>query len=119
MSLCLVVNFIFLRARIREDWQQFIQSVDAFEIPTGGPVTAEEFRRIALVVALAISNPREWWIQFFFYDIDLFISSQKKQSGMLPVLLIVSRMFALVLMGTIPPRIPGSLSFLQIPILET
>jgi hypothetical protein len=61
-----VVNFIFLRARIREDWQQFIQSVDASEIPTGGPVTAEEFRRIALVVALAISNPREWWIQFFF-----------------------------------------------------
>jgi hypothetical protein len=54
-----MVNFTFLRARIREDWQQFIQSVDASEIPTGGPVAAEEFRRIALVVALAISNPRE------------------------------------------------------------
>ena len=57
--MCLMVNFIFLRARIQEEWQQFIQSVDDSEIPTGGPVTAEEFRRIALVVALAISNPHE------------------------------------------------------------
>jgi hypothetical protein len=54
-----MVNFIFLRVRIQEDWQQFIQSVDASEIPTGGPVTAEEFRCIALVMALAISNPCE------------------------------------------------------------
>lgn len=38
--------------------------------------------------------------------------SQVKQNGMLPVFLIVSRMLALVLMGTVPLRIRGLLSFL-------
>jgi hypothetical protein len=79
-----MVNFIFLRARIREDWQQFIQSVDASEIPTGGPVTAEEFRRIALVVALAISNPREWWIQFFSMILICLFPHRKNRVGCYP-----------------------------------
>lgn len=54
--------YIF-RLRIQADWLQFLQSTDSSDVPAGGPVTREEFRRIALIVALAISNSREWCIQ--------------------------------------------------------
>ena len=56
----LMADCIFLRARIQVDWQQFINSTtNSSDIPAGESVTGSEFRRIALVVALAISNPRE------------------------------------------------------------
>jgi hypothetical protein len=61
----LIIYFIFLRLRVQADWQHFLQATDSFTIPAGGPVAKEEFHRIALVVALAISNPHEWCIQMF------------------------------------------------------
>ena len=51
--------------RVQADWQHFLQATDSFTIPGGGPVAKEEFHHIALVVALAISNPCEWCIQMF------------------------------------------------------
>lgn len=60
-----MVDCIFLRARIRADWQQFVNSTNSSDIPVGESVTGSEFHRIALVVALAISNPRQLQHKYF------------------------------------------------------
>jgi hypothetical protein len=59
LPLHLMFDCIFFRARIQADWQQFLKSSCSSDLPAGAPVTGEEFRRVALVVALAISNPRK------------------------------------------------------------
>ena len=58
LPLHLMFDCIFFRAGIRADWQQFLEFSHSSDLPVGAPVTGEEFRCVALVVALAISNPR-------------------------------------------------------------
>jgi hypothetical protein len=57
----LSANNMVIRAKIRSDWQHSIHLMDSSEPPAcpGEAVTPDEFRRIALTVALAISNPRK------------------------------------------------------------
>ena len=59
------------------EWQHFVLSVDSCDVPAGGPVTAEEFRHVVLIVMLAVSNPCEWYIRLFYIMfICLFARSQ-------------------------------------------
>jgi hypothetical protein len=46
--------------RIRVDWLQFLKSTNDPDIPAGeSVVTGDDFHRVALIVALAVSNPCE------------------------------------------------------------
>jgi len=50
---------MFFRVRLKVDWLQFLKSTNDPDIPAGGSVTGDDFHCVALVVALAISNPCE------------------------------------------------------------
>ena len=63
LPLCLIAAHTFLRARIRTHWRQIVHLTDSSD-PTD-EVTADEFRHVALTIALAISNPREWNVCIF------------------------------------------------------
>jgi len=51
----------YVRGRIMSEWQGCIDHMNACtsDVSTSDPATPQELRRVALTVALAISNPRE------------------------------------------------------------
>jgi hypothetical protein len=50
----------FFSSRIRLDWQSFVQEMDTkIKQGIGETTTPMEFRRVALAVAYALSNPGE------------------------------------------------------------
>ena len=59
LPLHLMFDCIFFMARIQADWQEILESSCSSDLPAGALVTGEEFHCVALVVALAISNPRK------------------------------------------------------------
>jgi hypothetical protein len=70
------------RARIWSSLQSHIQMMASAAQPCpGDPVTDAEFRRVALTVAYAIANPREFYSFFMSFSIYLININQVRRSG--------------------------------------